>query len=415
MFAPVVAPLRKRFDGISSIGVVRGGGLGDLLFIVPALDALAAAYPDATVTVLGTPLAREVLSGRSQSVTSFELLPPAKGVNDVPEPVDGDEQRRDFIHRMQNNGFSLVAQMHGGGRYSNPFVLALGAQHTIGLGTSDAEPLERTLDYVYYQHEVMRFLEVAALAGAAPTTLEPSLQARPGERESMAAMVNVLANGLVVVHPGATDPRRRWPAEFFADVACRLTADGYQVIVVGDTSDVQTAESIVSTCRMRLGVTLGANISSLAGALSISQLVGLVSNASLVIGNDSGPRHLAVALGVRTIGLFWAGNLINAGPLGRGEHRVHLSWTSRCPVCGRDATQVGWTAERCEHNDSFVADIDPGAVYTDAVSLLSHAPAALSPVANATGSTSAAEADTDGDDAKAHGHVTARNLLQRGI
>jgi ADP-heptose:LPS heptosyltransferase len=391
VFAPVVAPLSKRFDGISSIGVVRGGGLGDLLFIVPALDALAAAYPDATVTVLGTPLAREVLSGRSQSVTCFELLPPAKGVNDVPEPVDGDEQRRDFIHRMQNKEFSLVAQMHGGGRYSNPFVLALGAQHTIGLATPDAEPLERTLDYIYYQHEVMRFLEVAALAGAAPTTLEPSLQARPGERESMAGMVNVVANGLIVVHPGATDPRRRWPAEFFADVACRLAADGY---------------------RMRLGAALGANISSLAGALSISQLVGLVSNASLVIGNDSGPRHLAVALGVRTIGLFWAGNLINAGPLGRGEHRVHLSWTSRCPVCGRDTTQVGWTAERCEHNDSFVADIDPAAVYTDAVSLLSHASTALSPVANATGSSSAAEADLD---AKTCGHVTARNLLQRGI
>jgi ADP-heptose:LPS heptosyltransferase len=411
VFAPVVAPLSDRFDGVSSIGVVRGGGLGDLLFIVPALDALAATYPDATITVLGTPLARQVLDGRCRSVTGVELLPPAEGVNDVPEPVDGDAQRRNFIQRMHNNRFSLVAQMHGGGRYSNPFVLALGAQHTIGLGTADAEPLERTLDYVYYQHEVMRFLEVAALAGAAPTTLQPSLQPRPGEREVMAAAVHNEARGLVVVHPGATDPRRRWPPEFFTDVACRLTADGYQVIVVGDTTDLHTAEIIVSKCHTRLGATAGANVSSLAGQLSIGQLVGLLSNASLFIGNDSGPRHLAVALGVRTIGMFWVGNVINAGPLGRGEHRAHLSWTTRCPVCGRDATQVGWTAERCEHDVSFVAEIDPAAVYTDAVSLLAHPPTALSPAANAAGSSGTAGGDKHTD---AAGRVRARSLLRRG-
>jgi hypothetical protein len=44
---------------------------------------------------------------------------------------------------------------------------------------------------------------------------------------------------------------------------------------------------------------------------------------------------------------------------------VQLGWTTHCPVCGADATQVGWTAERCEHDDSFVAGVPVDAVYAD--------------------------------------------------
>jgi ADP-heptose:LPS heptosyltransferase len=368
--APVIAPLSDRFDGVGSIAVLRGGGLGDLLFVLPAVDALAAAYPDATVTLLGTRLAREVLSGRSRSVAAVELLPPMPGVHDAPEPSDSGELRRAFIARMRDRSFSLIAQMHGGGRHSNPFVLALGAEHSIGLGTADAEPLERTLDYVYYQQAVMRFLEVAALAGAAPVTLEPVLEALPAERLSMAPLVDDSARGLVVIHPGATDPRRRWPASAFADVAGRLAADGYQVIVVGDQTDVPTATCIVDSFRKRHGGRLSASVTSLAGKLSLSELIGLLWHASVVVANDSGPRHLAAAIGRRTVGIFWVGNVINAGPLGRGQHRIQMSWTTRCPVCGRDSSQVGWTAPRCPHDVSFVADVDADSVYLDACALL---------------------------------------------
>jgi ADP-heptose:LPS heptosyltransferase len=87
------------------------------------------------------------------------------------------------------------------------------------------------------------------------------------------------------------------------------------------------------------------------------------------VGNDSGPRHLAQAGGAPTVSIFWVGNLINGGPLSRAEHRVQLSWTTHCPVCGRDATQVGWTAERCEHDESFVRDVSVDAVYDDVVAL----------------------------------------------
>jgi ADP-heptose:LPS heptosyltransferase len=106
-------------------------------------------------------------------------------------------------------------------------------------------------------------------------------------------------------------------------------------------------------------------VESLAGKLSLGELAALLADCSVVVANDSGPRHLAQALGTPTVGVFWAGNAINAAPLGRSLHRIHLGWVTQCPVCGVDVTQVGWTAPRCQHDESSVAAVAPEAVYED--------------------------------------------------
>ena len=90
----------------------------------------------------------------------------------------------------------------------------------------------------------------------------------------------------------------------------------------------------------------------------------------MVLANDSGPRHLAQAVGTRTVGIYWFGNAINAAPFGRGRHRVLLGWVTRCPQCGVDVTQVGWTAPRCVHDPSFVADVQVADVLAEVCDLL---------------------------------------------
>ena len=353
---PAVGELAPRFDGIERIAVLRGGGLGDVLFAVPAMSALKAAYPSAAITLLGMPMHRALFAGRPSPVDEVIELPFARGVRDGEEDASATSGFFDALPP-----FDLAVQVHGGGRNSNPFLLRLGATHTVGLATPDAAPLERTLPYIYYQHEVLRALEVAGLAGAAPVGLEPRLTATDAERERARALRG--ADRQVVVHPGATDVRRHWPAERFAEVARRLAADGIQVLVVGDRSDVPAAEEIVAAAASDL-------VSSVAGTLPLGDLVGIAAECDVVLGNDSGPRHLAQAAGAATVGVFWVGNLINAGPLSRGRHRVQLSWTTHCPICGRDATQVGWTAERCEHELSFVTDVATDAVEQDVRALL---------------------------------------------
>lgn len=360
-----IGPIAQPFDGIERIAVLRGGGLGDLLFIMPALDALAAAYPGAGITLLGTPVHAALLAGRESPVSDVEILPVGHGIR---QPRDGEQENpgdtAEFLARMQARGFDLAVQLHGGGRNSNPFLLSLGARHTAGTRTPDAVRLERSLPYVLYQHDVLRALEVAGLAGAPPVTLEPHIIPTTAERAEASALAG--AGPVMVIHPGATDPRRRWPAPRFAEVAVRAAADGCRVLVVGDESDRQAAAEIVRRAE-EAGVE---RVSSLAGQLTLSQLTGLLAVSDVVVANDSGPRHLAQAVGARTVGIYWIGNVVNASPLGRAHHRVHISWLTRCPRCGVDVTQVGWTAPRCPHDDSHVADIDPDAVYADAAELM---------------------------------------------
>ncbi|WP_445818899.1 glycosyltransferase family 9 protein [Arthrobacter sp. G119Y2] len=358
-----VGPVLEQFPGVARIVVLRGGGLGDLMFAMPALDALAAAYPEAEITLLGTPLHAALLAGRPGPVHRVEVLPVAPGIRPGPEDPAA---LAAFMDSMRARSFDLAVQVHGGGRNSNPFLLQLGAAHTVGTRTPDAAPLERTIPYVYYQHEILRALEVAGLAGAVPVSLEPQLEVLSAEEEKAAAFV-APDRDLVTLHPGATDPRRRWPASAFAALAVRAAADGCQVLVVGDDGDRELAEHITALGLAAAGP--GADIGSVAGKLDIGTLAALLKASAVMIGNDSGPRHLAQAVGTPTVGIYWFGNAINAGAMGRTRHRVHMSWVSACPVCGADVTQVGWTAERCPHDDSFVAAVDPEAVYADVAEL----------------------------------------------
>ncbi|WP_104043954.1 glycosyltransferase family 9 protein [Arthrobacter sp. ZGTC412] len=353
-----VGPVLEKFESVSRIAVLRGGGLGDLIFAIPAIAALKTAYPEASITLLGTPAHKALIAATKSPVDEVQVLPFSEGVR----PGAEDEEELDrFFEEMRARRFDLAVQIHGGGRYSNPFLLRLGARHTVGTRTPDAASLERTVPYLYYQHEPLRALEVSGFAGAFPVDLEARLAPAEGLR-STAQTADDDGRPLVVLHPGATDPRRRWPAERFAELAVACAADGFQVVVVGDGSEKGIADRIVE-------LAASSPVRSFAGELDMGGLVALLASASVVVGNDSGPRHLAQALGVPTVGIFWAGNVINAGALGRSLHRIRASWVTACPTCGIDVTQVGWTAPRCAHDDSLVASIEARDVHEDVRSL----------------------------------------------
>lgn len=340
------------FDDVRRIAVLRGGGLGDLMFAEPALRALEHAYPEAEISLLCFPAQAALLAGRPSPVDHVEVLPVYPGIR--PGATDPDAASA-WLQRMRDRRFDLAVQVHGGGGFSNPFLLELGARHTVGLATADAEPLERTIPYVYYQHEVLRALEVVALAGARPVTLEAQLTVTDDDRRRAAPLLPPGGGPLLVIHPGATDPRRRWPADRFADVAAYAVETGMRVAVVADASEQEIADAIVARAARLVGPGRAASLASLAGRADLGQLLGVFAHAAVMVGNDSGPRHLAQATGAATVGIYWIGNLINAGPLTRERQRALLSWTTRCPECGVNVTQSG--ADRCEHDVSFVTDV----------------------------------------------------------
>ncbi|HEX2856402.1 MAG TPA: glycosyltransferase family 9 protein [Propionibacteriaceae bacterium] len=391
-----VGRLWPRFDGVRSIAVLRGGGLGDVLFAVPALEALAAAYPDARITLLGTPLHAQLFEGRPGPVAEVAVLPHAEGVRRG--PVDPRELDA-FVAAIRERRFDLGVQVHGGGRFSNPFLLSLGADHTVGTGTPDAARLERTLPYLYYQHEVLRALEVAGLAGAAPVTLAPRLEVTEADRDEAASVLGEeTGRPLLVLHPGATDARRHWPVDRFATIARWAADDGIDVVVVGDESERDLAAEVVRLAgdddlaraaaagRREPAGAWGADrgrdltaarplsdgpgrIRSVAGRLSLSGLVGVLDAADVVVANDSGPRHLAEAVGAATVGIYWIGNAMMASPLARARHRIHIGWATHCPVCGHDITLLDGPPD-CGHVFCLTESVRAQDVYADALALL---------------------------------------------
>jgi ADP-heptose:LPS heptosyltransferase len=355
-----IGPLRPRFDDVRRIAVVRGGGLGDLVFALPALQALRTTYPDAELVLLGTPAHAALLADRPSPVDRVVPLPVATGVFEPGAPQD-DAELALFFHRAGATRFDLAVQAHGGGRWSNPFTRRLGARHTIGTRTPDAEAPDRWLPYRYYQHEALRWLEVVGLAGATG-----DVRARLAVTEDdLAAAEGALAGlprPIVTLHPGATDARRRWPAAGFAEVAAKLAADGVGVAVVGTADEAGLVAGVADG---------NPGVRPLLDVLDLSGLIGVLAASDVVVANDSGPRHLAEAVGTPTVGVFWCGNMINAGPFGRAEHRVHIGWTVRCPVCGADLTARD--REDCDHRDSWVAGVPAGDVTAEAVALLDRA------------------------------------------
>ena len=352
-------PAPELVENVQKIAVLRAGGLGDAIFTLPALWALKETYPEAEITLLGGPLQTGLFSGGREPVARAIPVPPSTGVNGPDTGVDEDaEELERFFTQMRKERFDLALQMHGGGGYSNPFVRKLGARVTAGTQAPDAPPLDRTVPYIYYQSEYLRHLEVAGLVGARITSLEPRLPVTEGDLDKAASVVPEDDNALVALHPGAGDERRRWPARKFSAVGDALAGDGARVAVIGVEEDRALISEIVD------GMTHEAL--DLCGRLSLRGLAGLLSRCAVVVSNDSGPLHLAAAVGVTTVGIYWGPTLINAGPPTRSRHRPVLSWRSDCPVCG---ASFFW-GDGCEHTASVVADVPVAEVEEPALELL---------------------------------------------
>jgi len=344
--------------GVERIAVLRASALGDFIFALPALDALRAAYPSAEIVLLARDWHRDFLAGRRSPVDRVIPLSRGSFPGDSPTPAGG---RRAFA-TIAAEGFDLALQLHGGGRHSNPVVAGLGARVTAGSRSPDAAPLDRTIAYEFFQHEVLRGLEVVSLVGATPVGLLPILASRPADRAEARAQLDDLVDlegpaPIAVLHPGASDERRQWPPERFAAVGDRLADAGAVVAVTGMAAEADVVRGVAG--RMTKPA------ADLAGRLNLGALAGLLERASVVVSNDTGPLHLAAALGRPTVGIFWCGNVISAGPLARDANRVAIGWRLECPVCGVDCMKGV-----CAHRASFVADVRVDEVADPALELL---------------------------------------------
>jgi len=219
---------------------------------------------------------------------------------------------------------------------------------------------------------VNRFLELVSRIGAAPVLPDPRIRVLPQDDQSVLRLFPFVDDHpFVVIHPMATDIRRSWPLEHYRTVIGHLLNERFKIVLSGDKSDKHHLALLKSL--------FDENVYNAGGMLQLNELGALMKKSAFVIAPDTGPLHLARAVGASTIGLYWAPNFINWGPLIRRNNRAIISWDMHCPYCGVIPNQPHpfEPRDQCDHNISFIRNISPDRVISEIDDLLTTVPQTL--------------------------------------
>lgn len=273
--------------------MLRALALGDFLTAVPALRALRRAYPEHRIT-LAAP-------------GSFAPLLPLVGAVDAVVPVTG--LGAPPPHRWNPE---VAVNLHGRGPESHAMLRETRAGRIVGFAHPDF-PEVAGPDWRADEHEVARWCRLLEYHDVPADPADLGL-ARP----PMPSMVQ----NAVLVHPGAGQPSRRWPAERFALAAGELARAGHRVVVTGNAAERDLAGRVAR----RAGLPVEA---VLAGRTDLVGLAALVADAALVVSGDTGVAHLATAYRVPSVLVFGPTSPELWGPPDSDRHRV--LWGGREP------------------------------------------------------------------------------------
>jgi ADP-heptose:LPS heptosyltransferase len=330
---PALASLRH-------IAVFRALQLGDMLCVVPALRALRRAAPQAWITLVGLPWAREFAHRFRHYVDDFMAFP---GFPGMPETKPDLPALSRFLTDARYRRFDLAIQLHGNGSLSNSVVGLLGARRQAGFYTAGAWcPDAATCPpWGEPEHEVTRFLRLVQWLGGgvgggvgvcvADTALEFPFE--PSDHAALASLEPLPPPGsYACIHAGARMRSRRWPAARFGQVADGLAARGWQIVLTGGPDE----RAIAAEVRRHMA----APALDLSGRTTLGALALLVSRSALLVSNDTALSHVAAATGTPSVIVCSGADPERWAPLDRARHRV-VAAPAACRPCGFETCPIG--------------------------------------------------------------------------
>ncbi len=355
-------------QNIQKIAVLRAIALGDFIIALPALSALRKAYSHTQIYLLCRPWVQELGKGRNLPFDHVVPVPVSRGVYDEPGLKENEQELQQFFKKQQQQKYDIAIQLHGGGQNSNVFVNKLNAKVSVGMRTPDAPLLKKWIPYSLYQHEIFRYLEVVSLIGAEPVTVVPEIPVIEQDIKAAAQILSKTENDLIILHPGASDSRRTWPPEKFAELGDRLAMQGYTIVLTGTHPEQSIVDQVENSMKHKP--------INICGKTNFNSLIGLMHQAKVVISNDTGPLHLARAIGTPTVGVYWFPNMIHWSPITRKQNETAISWLQRCEICHEPLFDIHSQIplneiEVCGHMKSYVDMIPVDDVYQKTESILS--------------------------------------------
>jgi heptosyltransferase-2 len=296
---------------ITNILIIKPGAIGDLVQLTPVIRALAHKFPGSRISIL---------VGNKATASLFQYNPY------VAETMVYDK-------RGEHQSFRSLLKLRKELKQKN-YDLVLNYQRSNLKAWILASASFPCRVLVYHKarlrtiHVVDNYLETVTPLGIANT--DRDLEIFVGEEdeqfaEQLFAEQGYIGQPVVALNPGASHPIKKWGLDQFASLADILSATmNAKIVLIGGSEDVLDSAQIAGMSR--------AKILNVTGKLNLLQLAAVFKKCNLLISSDTGPLHLATAVGTRVLGLFGATDPARTGPVGN-RHRVLQASSVDCIPC----------------------------------------------------------------------------------
>ena len=303
--------------------LIKPSAIGDVVHALPVLNLLRRRWPGAHIAWVLTPACANLLDGHPllNEVILFERGRFGRGWRE-PAAAKG---LVTFMKHLRRGEFDLVVDLQGLFR-SGWMAWETHAPVRIGFANGrEFSPLfytHRVEVDTTEQHAIDRYLKVTAALGCGDAPVEFPFHVTDEDLRHVEALVPAVADGkpYAVLIPGTNWATKRWPVDRFASLAKALRDRfGLATVVAGSPGEFSLAAQV------------GGGATNVAGKTTLRQLVALLDRAALVVANDSGPMHIAAALGRPLVTPFGPTNPVRTGPYRRDDAVIRLAMP--CSPC----------------------------------------------------------------------------------
>jgi heptosyltransferase-2/heptosyltransferase-3 len=327
-------------DRRQRILLIRPDHLGDILLASPAETALRQALPDAEIDWLVGPWSAEVArrAGASGAVMTLDF----PGFTRQPKrtPLEPYALLAREAKALRRRGYVAALILRPDHWWGAMLAALAGIPRRFGYSVAECTPFLTDTLPPPTGHAAAANLALARLAavrlGGAPVPgsqiILPRFIITDDERDWASQRIAALRRSIggngpaIVVHPGAGAPLKSWPIERWSGVVRELRdRAGAAIVLTGGPGERGLAEQIAAR--------LDPSPLNLAGSTMLGQLAALFARADLAIGGDSGPLHLAAALGAPTLRLYGPTDVREFGPWPPGDQHIALAAGLPCQPC----------------------------------------------------------------------------------
>lgn len=323
-----------------SILLIRPGGIGDAVHLIPSIQLLRELFPSVHIDILA----------ETRNAAVFSLCPDVRHIFRYDSPVE--------LLKAIRTSYDVVIDTEQWHRLSAVVARMSDAPVKIGFATNceRARMFNHGASYSHETREADSFMALLQPLSVPVRSVPERWLTVPSSAVDAAdhIMEPIGCVPFVTVFPGASIPERRWNVSKFKAVADLLLKFGITSVVLGGSGDRAAGEMI---CREG-----GLNLT---GRTSLAESAAVIARSSLLISGDSGMLHIAVGLNVPTVSLFGPGRANKWAP--RGDRHIVINKQLECSPC----TTFG-TTPPCPRNAECIASISVDEVFNAACMLLTH-------------------------------------------